>query len=136
MESVLSENAVAVINSLIFGYTLVTITVHWVCDFVLQKSSLDTDTETDYKRNHCLCYAVTFPVLTAPLAWLAGCTFQAYFAFVLLCVASHTLVDYGLIPVLFKCKEVMSLRLLGLAWALDQVIHIFFILTGLILFVI
>lgn len=136
MESMLSDNAVVMINSLMFGYTIISIIVHWLCDFVFQKSSLDTDTESDYKRNHCIYYALSFTPIILGLGWAAGCDWDNLAAFIFVCVVSHTIVDYGLIPVLFKCKEILSLRMLGLAWALDQVIHIFFIMTGLVLFIV
>lgn len=136
MESMLSDNAVVMINSVMFGYTIISIIVHWLCDFVFQKSSLDTDTESDYKRNHCIYYALSFTPIILALGLLAGCHWESLAAFIAVCVVSHTVVDYGLIPVLFKCKELLSLRMLGLAWALDQIIHIFFIMTGLVLFIV
>lgn len=73
MESMLSDNAVVMISSVMFGYTIISIIVHWLCDFVFQKSSLDTDTGSDYKRNHCIYYALSFTPIILALGLLAGC---------------------------------------------------------------
>ena len=122
-------------STVIIGYSIIFIMLHWVCDFVLQQSDLDADSEKEYKMEHCVYYFFSFSLLSILFGAFINCEPIALLYFVLLCTLSHTVVDYMLIPVLYKCKAKMNLKMLGLAWALDQVIHISFILTGLLLFI-
>lgn len=122
-------------NTAIIGYCIIVIMIHWVCDFVLQQSDLGVDDEQDYKTEHCVYYFFSFSLLSILFGAFINCDPIDLLYFVLLCTLSHTVVDYMLIPVLYKCKAKMNLKMLGLAWALDQVIHISFILAGLLLFI-
>ena len=104
--------------------------IHWLCDFVLQEGDLARESESDYKLWHVLYYSFTFPVCTW-FMWLVGLdsSFLNFAMYSLICVAAHGIVDYMLIPVLYHFKA--NLKMLGLAWALDQVIHIAIILIAL-----
>lgn len=123
-------------NTVIIGYAIICIILHWICDFVLQQSDLGVDNEKDYKIDHCTYYFFSFSLLSILFGAFINCDPINLLYFVLLCTLSHTVVDYMLIPVLYKCKDKLNIKMLGLAWALDQVIHIMFILAGLVLFIV
>ena len=111
-------------------YYICSIFIHWLCDFVLQEGDIGTETQKNYKLLHVLYYSFTFPVCSW-FMWLIGldCSFLNFAIYSLICIVSHGLVDYLLIPVLYYYKS--NIKMLGLAWALDQVIHIAIILIAL-----
>lgn len=108
-------------------WIILAIFIHWVADFVLQPGDLQTDQKRDYITKHCQSYATSFSIMTLGL-WIAigangtGHKLEDLAAFLLICVLTHSLIDYILIPVLYKYKN--NLKMLGLSWALDQVIHV------------
>lgn len=116
-------------------YYIAFIFVHWLCDFVLQEGDLGDDAEKDYKLSHVLYYSFTFPACSLFIWLTTESVVLDYLYFVLLAIISHAIVDYLLIPVLYYFKDRYNLKMLGLAWALDQVIHISFIILGLHLFI-
>ena len=114
-------------------FYILSIFIHWLCDFVLQEGDLGLDKEKDYKLMHVLYYSFTFPICTW-FMWLIGLDTPFFFFFIysLTCILAHGIIDYMLIPVLYHYKA--NLKMLGLAWALDQVIHIAVILAALEMF--
>lgn len=111
-------------------FYILSIFIHWLCDFVLQEGDLGSDKEKDYKLIHVLYYSFTFPICTW-FMWLIGldAPFLNFAIYSLLCIVAHGVVDYMLIPVLYHYKG--NLKMLGLAWAFDQVIHIAIMLVAL-----
>lgn len=108
-------------------WIVIAIFIHWVADFVLQSGDLQIDPQREYITKHCQSYATSFSIMSLGL-WIAvgangsGHHIDELASFLLICVLTHSLVDYLLIPVLYKYKS--SLKKLSLSWALDQVIHI------------
>lgn len=123
-------------STIVITYSIIFIIIHWVCDFVLQQSDLGVDKESDYKSEHCIYYFFSFSLLSILFGAFINADPISLLYFVLLCTLSHTVVDYMLIPVLFIYKNKLNLKMLGLAWALDQVVHICFILAGILLFLV
>lgn len=112
------------------------VVIHWIADFVLQQGDLQTDAKSIYISKRCQSYASSFSIMSTML-WLAigqnpQNTIDDFAAYLLVCVISHSLVDFALIPVLYKYKA--NIQKLGLFWAFDQVIHISFIITSLYYF--
>lgn len=118
-------------------WIILAILSHWVADFVLQKGDLQTDQKSEYIIKHCNSYTISFSLLSLGL-WVAINevvalnTINNFAAYLLICVLTHAIVDYLLIPVLYKYKN--KLKMLGLAWALDQVIHISIVVSALYYF--
>lgn len=118
-------------------WIVLAILIHWVADFVLQPGDLQTDQKAEYIIKHCNSYTISFSLLSL-LLWIAINkvvainTLNNFAAFLLICVLSHAIIDYMLIPVLYKYKK--QLRMLGLAWALDQIIHISIVVAALYYF--
>lgn len=107
-------------------WIIIAVFIHWVADFILQPGDLQRDPQREYITKHCQSYATSFSIMSLGL-WIAmdasgaGHQLDDLAAFLLICVLTHSLIDYLLIPVLYKYKT--NLRMLGLSWALDQVIH-------------
>lgn len=112
------------------------IVIHWICDFVLQDGDIGSDRESGYKLQHVGYYTVTFTIMTLLYGVLMNFDFISTLYFIIVCTVCHGIVDYALIPVLYKFKKEMNLKMLGLAWALDQSIHISFTMIMLAYFII
>lgn len=109
--------------------------IHWACDFILQPGDRQSDNERKYIAKHCQSYAASFSLLSLVL-WIAigniGANLEHFAAYLLTCILSHSIIDFILIPVLYKYKN--NLKLLGIFWSLDQIIHISFIVSALYYF--
>lgn len=110
---------------------LIALFIHWFCDFILQDGDIRVDKESKYKIKHCAYYSLTFPICSITLWIMSPVGFANFLYFVLTCVVSHAVVDYILIPWLYKFKS--NLQRLGIAWATDQVIHVAIIFSAIYL---